>query len=288
MSNHPHPLVTVGVALYNHEDYIVECLASICEQSYSNIELIVIDDGSPDNSYAVAKAYLDEQAQLGNEIASKAICYTRPNKGMCNTLNEIAQQAKGEYISFVGSDDYWPFERVSEQVEYLENHPEYVLVHANSIKVDGSSQPIGELNFSNKQNAGRLYEAIIDGSGGVNTPAHLYRTSVYAKIGYYDPQFRFEDLDFWLRLCREFEVGFIDKAMSYYRWHDNNMSQSSNMLKFYNDEIISIYEKNISDPILRKKALLRMYRKSYLRALRTLKLGHFIKNWRKYKKLEQS
>ena len=288
VTNQSQSLVTIGVALYNHEDYILQCLESLIHQSYAAIELIVVDDGSPDGSYKVAKNYLNEQAEAGNKIAQASICYTRPNQGMCHTLNEIAKQAKGDYISFIGSDDYWPEQRVAKQVVYLDSHPEYALVHANSIKVNAKSEPIGELNFSTKKNTGDIYEAIIDGSDGVNTPAFLYRVAVYEEIGYYDPQFRFEDLDFWLRLTAKFQVGFIDESLSYYRWHENNLSQSANMLKFYNDEIISIYEKNVTNPVLRKQALLRMYRKSYLRALRSFKWGHYMKNKRKYKQLLNS
>jgi glycosyltransferase involved in cell wall biosynthesis len=70
-------LVTVGIALYNHEKYIIKCLESIIKQTYKNIELIVIDDGSPDNSFEIAKKYLDNQ----NDNKNYKII-TRANKGM--------------------------------------------------------------------------------------------------------------------------------------------------------------------------------------------------------------
>lgn len=272
-------LVTVGIALYNHENYIVKCLESVVKQSFNNIELIVIDDGSSDNSFEIAKKYLDNQ-----DFNKNYKIYTRPNKGMCNTLNEIAQQAKGKYISFIGSDDYWMFNKIEEQVLFLENNPNVALVHSNSIKVDKYNNEIGFLDSSLKENSGKLFESIIFGKGGINTPSHLYRTEIYKEIGYYDSTLRFEDTDFWLRLTKIYNVGFINEAHTYYRWHGQNLSDEKNKLKFYNDEIVKIFNKNIEDPALKKRAILRIYRKSYLLAFRTFEIKYIIKYLYKYNK----
>ena len=264
-------LVTVGIALYNHENYIKECIESILNQTYNNIEIIVIDDGSKDQSYAAAKAVLEAQKTRTYQII------TRPNRGMCNTLNEIIDRANGEYVSFIGSDDFWHPEKIAKQVAYLEEHPEKALVHCNSWVVDGNSESYSELDFSGKINEGRLFEAILTGKGGINTPCHLYRRSVYDTIGVYDPAFRFEDTDFWLRLTDAFDVGFLNEKLSYYRIHKNNLSRDDNLLTFYNDEIVRIYQKNVRDKELLKRSVLRMYRKSFLRALRSGKPGYFVK-----------
>jgi len=266
-------LVTVGIALYNHENYIVQCLESIVKQTYSNIELIIIDDGSSDNSYEVARNYLESQDYNKNFIIQ-----TRTNKGMCNTLNEIAKLSSGGYISFIGSDDYWSLNKIEEQVQFLKDNTNYALVHSNSITVDKNNNEIGTLDMSSKKNSGDIFESIIYGKGGINTPSHLYRTSVYDTIGYYDPSLKFEDTDFWLRLTKHFQIGYINKVHSYYRWHGKNLSDSKNKLKFYNDEIIKIFKKNIDDEKLKKYAISKMYRKSFLRALRTFEGKYFFKN----------
>ena len=270
-------IVTVGVALYNHEKYIIKCLESIVKQSYNNIELIVIDDGSKDNSFQVAKDYLENQDYNKNYKI-----YTRPNKGMCNTLNEIAQQSSGKYISFIGSDDYWMVNKIEEQMEFLENNPDIVLVHSNSIKVDENDKEIGFLDYSSKENSGNIFKSIIFGKGGINTPSHLYKTEIYNTIGYYDASLKFEDTDFWLRLTKVFKIGFINKYHTYYRWHGGNLSDSKNILHFYNEELIKIYKKNIDDKNLKKYAILKMYRKSFLRAMRSLEFKYFFKYIYKY------
>lgn len=272
-------LVTVGIALYNHENYIVKCLESVVKQSFYNIELIVIDDGSSDNSFEIAKKYLDNQ-----DFNKNYKIYTQPNKGMCNTLNEIAQQAKGKYISFIGSDDYWMSNKIEQQVLFLENNPDVALVHSNSIKVDKYNNEIGFLDYSLKKNSGKLFKSIIFGKGGINTPSHLYRTEIYSEIGYYDSTLKFEDTDFWLRLTKIYNVGFINESHTYYRWHGQNLSDEKNKLVFYNDEIVKIFNKNIENPELKKRAILRIYRKSYLLALRTFEIKYIIKYLYKYNK----
>lgn len=273
-------LVTVGVALYNHENFILKCLESIVKQTYKNIELIVIDDGSPDNSFQIAKDYLESQSFNKNFKI-----YTRSNKGMCNTLNEIAKQANGKYISFVGSDDYWFLNKIEEQVIFLESHPHYALVHSNSQVVDNDDNKKDILDYSTKKNAGFLFDSIFEGKGGINTTSHLYRTEVYDKIGYYDPNLKFEDTDFWLRLTKEFEVGYLNKIHTFYRWHEDNLSGSKNLLSFYYEEIVKIYKKNIDNEEMQKKAVLKIYRKAFLRAIRSFQLMYFIKYFYKYLKV---
>lgn len=280
MTINNEPLVTVGIPIYNHENYIKECIVSIIRQTYTNIELIIIDDGSNDNSYQIAKEILETQDNFKMYTIIK-----RENRGMCNTLNEIAHMAKGKYISFIGSDDFWHKDKIQDQTQFLEDNPHIYLVHSNSIIVDKNSQEISKIDYSKKINKGNVFQAIVMGKGGINTPSHLYKTKVFEKIGYYDPSFRFEDTDFWLRLTKIFEIGFINKYHSYYRWHGKNLSDGKNKLKFYNEEIIKIFQKNIDDANLKKYSILRIYRKSYLLALRKFKLLTFVKYVYKYLKL---
>lgn len=260
------PLVTVGIALYNHEQFIVECVESIIQQRYSPIELIILDDGSRDNSLSTLQAFLNKADTDPSKITIDL--QTQSNQGMCRTLNTIAKRARGKYISFIGSDDIWMPDKLVDQVDFLENHPDVTLVHSNSVKINAEGDELKKIDYSIKDNSGILFEALVKRTGGINTPSHLYRTSVYEEIGYYDPNFSFEDTDFWLRLTREHTVGFINTIHTGYRWHGKNLSKSDNALKFYNEELISIYEKNVEDPQLKRLAILKIYRKSIVKALK--------------------
>lgn len=274
-------LVTVGIPLYNHEKFIVECLKSIVEQNYSNIELIVIDDGSPDDSFQVAKTYLDSQTQLKNYRI-----ITRGNKGMCNTLNEIIELANGEYISLTGSDDYWKPDKISDQAKFLEQHPEISLVHSNSVIIDNNGVEGKVIDYSGKVNSGNIYEAFIYRKGGINTPSIMLRSSVYEDIGGYDSSFSFEDTDFFLRLTKEHLIGFINKVHTYYRRHGGNISHSNNKLKFFYDELLGIYEKNVDNPKYKRYLVLRIYKKSAEAALKNADFKSFLIHLGKYWRLK--
>ena len=170
------PLVTVGIAVYNHESYIKQCLESVLDQDYANIEVIIIDDGSSDDSVAVMSQMLADR-----QSPSHVQLYSRDNKGMCNTLNEIAALSQGKYISYIGSDDYWLNHKISDQVAFLEAHPECTLVHSNSSRVDSEGKFLKAMDYSNRDNAGNLFKALIKRTGGINTPSHLYRTAVLVR-----------------------------------------------------------------------------------------------------------
>lgn len=257
-------LVTIGVPLYNHSPYIVECLASLVQQSYQPIEIIVIDDGSTDDSYEVAKRYLESQTHNKNYQIS-----SRKNRGMCHTLNEIAHKAQGEFISFIGSDDFWTLDKVADQAAYLQTNPDITLVHSSSVQIDASGQQLREMRYRKKIKSGYLFQDLVKGLAKINTTSHMYRHSVYEDIGFYDPAFSFEDTDFWLRLSKNHKVGFIDVVHCHYRWHGKNLSDPSNDFIFYNDQCVSIYRKNVDDPQLLSVALRKIYKRACKKAWRS-------------------
>ena len=117
--NKKNPLVSVVVPCYNHERYVKECIQSIIDQSYKNIELIVIDDGSKDASVAVIEGLRGACEERFTRFEFSA----RENRGLCNTLNQALDWCQGEYFAAIASDDQWlPF-KTEKQVEYLEEHP---------------------------------------------------------------------------------------------------------------------------------------------------------------------
>ena len=108
------PLVTVIIACYNHEKYIEQSISSVLEQTYGNVELLVIDDGSTDDSVAVIKRLLT--AHDFNFIE-------QANQGLSKTLNEAIRRAQGSLIAPFGSDDVMLPDRLRQQVEYLLDKP---------------------------------------------------------------------------------------------------------------------------------------------------------------------
>ena len=106
------PLVSVIIPCYNHQNYVEKSLKSVFDQTYKNIEIIVIDDGSKDNSVNILK-----ELQKNNHF----ILECQENMGVCKTLNKAISMSKGKYIAILASDDYWDLPKIEKQVKVLKD-----------------------------------------------------------------------------------------------------------------------------------------------------------------------
>jgi len=113
--------VTIVIPVYNREKYIVAALESVLAQTFTDFELLVIDDGSTDRSVALARSYGDPRMRL--------VCHTT-NLGVAKTRNQGLQLARGEYLAFLDSDDWAYPARLAKQVAFLDHHPDYAAVGA--------------------------------------------------------------------------------------------------------------------------------------------------------------
>ena len=118
------PLVSIIVPSYNHARYVTQCIDSIMQQTYKNFELIVIDDGSKDNSKEVLTTL---QAKY------KFTLVFQDNHGVAYTLNRgIKEFAKGKYLTFCASDDYWTLDKLQKQVQFMENNQFYPMCYGKT------------------------------------------------------------------------------------------------------------------------------------------------------------
>lgn len=147
-----YPLVSVIVPVYNVETYIEECLTSIVDQTYQQLEIIVIDDGSTDDSNQKIKPYLlDQRVQL----------ITQANQGLSGARNTGLEAATGKYILFVDSDDYIHLKTIEEVVKNLEkNHLDLIRFNGKAF-LDELNKPIEQnsYDFSHRLQEGRIYRS---------------------------------------------------------------------------------------------------------------------------------
>ena len=212
------PLVSIIVPCYNHEKYIEECILSIVNQTYKNIELIVIDDGSKDNSPAILERL---QKQYGFFLECQS------NMGLSKTLNKaIRNYSKGKYIAGSGSDDFLVLDRIEKQVRYAEAHPEYAMVCGKAYMVDEAGKiiegfsiidpvvdPVKDLTF----------ESLIE-RDPIPSSTVLIKKDVLEECGGYNENTIVEDLDLWLKVAYRYKIGYMDDYFVYYRWHGQNIT----------------------------------------------------------------
>ncbi len=213
--NH-QPLVSVVIPAYNCAEHIAEALDSALAQDYANKEIIVIDDGSTDDTVQVLETYADQIRLIKQE-----------NSGSAVARNRGIEESRGELIAFLDSDDLWLPGKLSLQVAYLAAHPETGLVYNNWLEwnVDESGQytlptipPIPENQFEIiESKSGWIYNQLINDCI-VHTTAALVRREILEQSGYFDPSLRKgQDYDLWFRISRLTRIDKLAATLSLYR-----------------------------------------------------------------------
>ena len=217
-----NPLVTVIIPSYNHEKYVTKAIKSVFSQTYKNIELIVIDDGSKDHS---AKKIL----KLKKLYPFKFIA--RKNKGLASTLNEAINLAKGIYISVLASDDYYLPQRIEHAVDHLNRIPNDVV----AVYTDGYIMSADETIclFSEvypRPLIGSTYNNLLH-ANWIPAMGISYRANVLKKI-MYDKRFIIEDWTLHLRVFknRHNKIYFYKAFDFCYRRHKANLSKEKNIM----------------------------------------------------------
>lgn len=214
------PLVTAAITTYNRARYLPNAIEGILAQGVDDFELLVVDDGSTDDTELVIAQYGDRLRYVRQE-----------NQGRAAARNRAAQLARGEFLAFCDSDDVWYPDRLERQLESIDGLPRVGLVH-------GHVDLIGE--------GGHLLEEETARHRAVFSAAHrrpptyaryalecrclsstvLLRRKVFDEVGWYDVGLPIEDYDFYLRLLLSYDVVFLDGApLARYRVHDDQVDE---------------------------------------------------------------
>lgn len=207
------PKVSVIIPTFNRASYVCEAIDSVLAQTYQDLEIIVVDDGSTDDTLPVLETYGERLRLLRQKNSGPAVAR---NRGIF--------AARGEYIAFLDSDDLWVPSKLEKQVAVLDSEPEIGLVYTDCFK-------------------GKSLEDITNGSGGcyaewapqsgdifgqltrlnlVATPSVLVRFAVLRRVGIFDPLLRRgEDYDLWLRIAHVTKARFLPDVLCLIRQHDS-------------------------------------------------------------------
>jgi glycosyltransferase involved in cell wall biosynthesis len=215
--------VSVVIPNYNNAKFLIECLESALTQTLKPIEVIVVDDGSTDDSVQILEKY-------GNKIKLiKSI-----HKGASHARNLGMQSATGELIALLDSDDFWSSEKLADQVRHLESN-ELDLVYCGGVAFNSTEQNIREFEpvYSGKVLI-EFYKNPTSAIIVLGCSSAIFRKSLLESSGLFDEDFKnaSEDWDFFRRYCSFAKVGFVKDRHVNYRIHENNLSTSSLELYF--------------------------------------------------------
>lgn len=197
--------VSVIIPTYNREKTILRALQSVLDQTYSNLEVLVIDDGSTDGTANIVKGIGDDRLKY---------IVLEKNGGPSNARNIGVQMAEGEWIAFQDSDDCWHKNKIEKQIAYINNNPEYALIYCMSMNYfqNGETmivppQPLPPI-MEGKMLSTLLKRNVID------TPTMLMRKQCFLTVGGFDVTYKaLEDWEFMIRFAKKYEIGYVSEIL---------------------------------------------------------------------------
>lgn len=210
--------VSVIIPAYNASSFIGQAIDSILGQTYQDIEIIVVDDGSADATKDIVAQYGDRVTYIYQENQGHAISR---NVGMKNSM--------GEYCAFLDADDQWLPEKIERQVKVLNERPEVGIVHCDIKKVDADGNFIPKYKENEKYKTGDIFPYLLTRKGHIATSSAIFRRECVEKLGGFDEtvrEFGSEDREFWLRICKHYKVVHVEDPLVVYRHLTKSLSRS--------------------------------------------------------------
>lgn len=243
------PLVSIICLCYNHEKFVAEALRSVFMQTYANIELIVIDDVSKDDSVKIIGDVLDDEnaislpkptENISNELQNSPVfIQNEQNLGNCRSFNLGLAIAQGKYVIDLAGDDVLLDDRVEKQVQLFESLSEdYAVVFSNALNISEEGAVLNYHYAVDKQGKskvnvpqGDVYQEVLQ-RYFINTATMMMRTKILKAIGGYDETLSYEDFDFWVRTSRHYLYYYQDEVTTLKRVVKNSLSSAFYLKKF--------------------------------------------------------
>lgn len=209
-------MVSVVIPVYNGEKYIKAAINSVLKQTYSEIEIIAVDDGSLDNTMEIAKSF------------SQIRYYRQENKGVSASRNFGMSVARGDYIAFLDADDLYTPDKIEKQVNLLENNADIDVVYNDGTIVDDNLKVIGTLKSEYVLENQADFLACLLFRQLVPVPASIMIRKKCMEDGilYNETYSNAEDYDFIIRLAERYKFGYIPEPLYIYRRHENNLTNA--------------------------------------------------------------
>ena len=208
------PKVTVAIPTHNRSALVVEALESVLQQQYDDREILVIDDGSSDDTQLRLQPYLDRIRYVRQE-----------NRGRAGSRNRAIAEASGEYVAFLDSDDLWLPGKLERQVAALDADPSLGMVHGHVEDIDELGRTLAEATAQHRRTFTEVHRNSATYAGYALrcmclTSAIMVRRETLVAVGGFDGAMEQEDLDLYLRLALDSRIAFLDgEPVARYRHH---------------------------------------------------------------------
>jgi len=224
------PLVSIITPTYNREEYLVFAIESVLSQSFKDFEMLIIDDGSTDNTKDLVKRYRYDQ---------RIHYFYQQNKGQSVARNTGLKQARGEYICFLDSDDLFKPDKLTRQIAFLKSNPEISITHSDEELIDEKGHVFSMYNM--KRHSGILYEKLlIDNFVSIGTV--MVRRECFDELGMFDESIKVaDDYELWLRFATKYKFHYEAEYLAQYRMMKDQLSTDKTARFNSNKKIIEAF-----------------------------------------------
>jgi glycosyltransferase involved in cell wall biosynthesis len=227
-------MVSVIMPTYNRAHLLHESILSVLSQTYENLEIIVVDDGSSDDTKEVVTSFSDPRINY----------IWQPNRGRSNARNHGLSLARGNFIAFLDSDDLYLPDKIKSQVDYLEKHPEAGMVYTSAYCINEKGEKLAHRYEATV--SGEIYESIaFFTTVTITLPTVMTYKTVFERVGGFDEKMdRFEDTDMWRRISKEYRIDAMPEFTCLLRTHSDNVLPNqdpdmiSSALEYYATKIM--------------------------------------------------
>lgn len=235
------PLVSVLMVNYNRETTVEECIRSVLDQTYDNIQMIVVDDGSTDRSWEIMESIQDERLELYRLEKNRHICYA---------TNQGFQKVEGEYLARIDSDDVWYPDKLEKQLMFLQANPKYRICFSWIDLIDEYGKNINEEQLTLLKMFEKTFHEQVDflrffffHGNCLSHPSVLMETSLMRETGEFTMGYmQSHDFDYWVRIAKKNPMYVMPERLLamrrfvHHKGNDNNSNDSlSNSVRFYNE-----------------------------------------------------
>lgn len=229
------PLVSVVIPAFNSAKFIATAIDSALNQTFKDFEIIVIDDGSVDETRNVVARYGE---------AGLVKYYYQNNAGPASARNNAIEKATGQLIAFLDSDDTWHHNKLELQVEFMSNNPHFAMSFTDML-LTANGQVVHKSYLRDKDykwlGQGWIYENILH-ENFIFPSTVIIRSDVIKSLGCFDDSLKIaEDRDLWLRIAEKYQIGFMDAVLTTRNNHDSNITLDGEL---FSSSLLNMFEKH--------------------------------------------
>ena len=226
MNMNKKPLVSIVIPVYNGADFLSEAINSALAQTYDNIEILVVNDGSTDDGKTTI---------IAQSYGTKIRYFEKENGGVSTALNLGIREMKGAYFSWLSHDDLFADTKVEKQILFLKEQGKSCLIYSNYIYIDSNGKHLSLANGI-KSRTNRNFTHLLLSDFPINGITTLIHKSILDEVGFFNEELKTsQDYDYWFRCSKKFTMVFFPQVVAYSRLHPNQGTRTNKLMKFEGD-----------------------------------------------------